>query len=66
MTYLFAAFTIVWLGLFAYLVILARRQKKLLDEIKTLKESIAREEIRPDVSVRDAPNDLSRSERNLK
>lgn len=44
MTYLFSAFTVVWLGLFAYLVILAKRQKKLLDEIKMLRESITKEE----------------------
>ena len=44
MTYLFMAFTIVWLGLFIYLAILARRQQKLLDEIKMLKESLSREE----------------------
>ena len=44
MFYLFAAFTVVWMGLFTYLIFLATRQKQLLEEIKILKESITKEE----------------------
>lgn len=44
MPYLFAAFSLVWLGLFLYLVSLANRQRKLLDEIRILKSELSKEE----------------------
>lgn len=36
--YLFAAFVIVWTALFAYLLSLSRRQRRLRQEIDLLKE----------------------------
>ncbi len=41
--YLFAAFAIVWLGLFGYVFILIQRQKGLRREIDLLKEMPAKE-----------------------
>ncbi|MFQ5793398.1 MAG: CcmD family protein [Acidobacteriota bacterium] len=38
MSYLFAAYTLIWLALFAYLVSLSRKQKKLDHEIAMLKK----------------------------
>jgi CcmD family protein len=38
--YLFAAFAIVWAVLFAYVVLLVRRQERLKQEIETLKEML--------------------------
>lgn len=38
--YLFAAYTLVWLGLFMYLFSLAGREKRLWDEITALKEAV--------------------------
>lgn len=40
--YLFAAYTIIWVGLFVYLFSLAGREKRLWDEITALKESIGK------------------------
>jgi len=37
MSYLFASYTIIWLALFAYVVSLSRRQKRLDQEIETLR-----------------------------
>jgi CcmD family protein len=37
MSYLFAAYMIIWLALFAYLVSLSKKQQKLDREIETLK-----------------------------
>ncbi|MBI3276324.1 MAG: CcmD family protein [Chlamydiae bacterium] len=37
MPYLFAAFSIVWLGLFSYLFYLGKQQKMLENEIQKLK-----------------------------
>lgn len=38
MSYLFAAYTLVWITLFVYLVSLSRKQRKLDQEIETLKK----------------------------
>ena len=40
MNYLFASYTVVWLLLFAYLMSIARRQKKVLDDLAQLQESM--------------------------
>ena len=37
--YLFAAFTIVWAVVFGYVLVLFKRQKRLRQEINSLKES---------------------------
>lgn len=44
MTYLFAAFSVIWTGLFIYLLTLARRQNKLVEEIQELRKKILQEE----------------------
>jgi CcmD family protein len=38
MSYLFAAYMVIWLALFAYFVNLSKRQQKLQREIDTLKK----------------------------
>ncbi len=38
MSYLFASYTIIWLALFAYMVSLSRKLKRLNREIETLKK----------------------------
>ena len=38
MSYLFAAYTAVWIGLFLYLLRLARRSRELEDEIRELRK----------------------------
>lgn len=40
MSYLFAAYMVIWLVLFAYLVRLSNKQKKLDREIETLKKLV--------------------------
>ena len=45
MTYLFAAYSVIWTGLFIYLVTLARRQSKLTEELQALKKKTALDEI---------------------
>lgn len=42
--YLFAAFGIVWAGLFGYVVLLVRRQKRLEREIDLLKKQAVTKE----------------------
>jgi len=37
-SYLFAAYTAVWIGLFLYLLRLARRSRELEDEIRELRK----------------------------
>lgn len=39
-SYLLAAFTIVWVVLFGYVLILLNKQKKLQQEINSLKETL--------------------------
>jgi len=38
--YLFAAYTIIWLGLFGYLFYLNRKQRKLQKELNLLKKTM--------------------------
>ncbi|MEW5975922.1 MAG: CcmD family protein [Acidobacteriota bacterium] len=40
MNYLFAAYTAIWLGIFAYIWSLARRQQRLGDEIDSLRRRL--------------------------
>jgi CcmD family protein len=40
MTYLFAAYTVIWVLLFGYLVSLGKRQNKLAEELEILKRSL--------------------------
>ena len=40
MTYLFAAFCVTWVGIFLYILSLARRQRALTQEIDMLKRMI--------------------------
>lgn len=37
MTYLFAAYTVIWAALFAYLIYIDRKLARLADELKSLK-----------------------------
>lgn len=38
MNFLFASYTVVWLLLFAYVMSIARRQKKVLDDLAQIQE----------------------------
>ncbi len=40
MTFLFAAYTLIWLLLFGYLVSIARRQKQIQDDIAQLQSQL--------------------------
>jgi CcmD family protein len=40
MNYLFASYTVVWLLLFAYVMSIARRQKKVLDDLAHIQQWI--------------------------
>ena len=42
MTYLFAAYTAVWVGLFVYLLRLERRSRELEEEVRELKRLLER------------------------
>jgi CcmD family protein len=44
MTYLFAAYSVIWSGLFVYLLILSRSQSKLREELQALKREMALDE----------------------
>ncbi|MFH1662488.1 MAG: CcmD family protein [Chloroflexota bacterium] len=41
--YLFAAFAIIWVGLFAYVLILVQKQRQLRRDIDWLKEMLKKE-----------------------
>jgi CcmD family protein len=41
--YLFAAYTFIWLAVFAYVYIIARRQQTLARDIQALREALQRE-----------------------
>ena len=41
--YLLAAFGVIWVGLFAYVLVLLRREKRLRRDVATLKESLGKE-----------------------
>jgi len=40
--YLFAAYTLIWIGLFVYIFSLSGREKQLGEEIKDLKATVAK------------------------
>lgn len=40
MTYLFAAYTVVWVTLFVYVMSISSRQKKLDEELQILRELV--------------------------
>ena len=42
MEYLFAAYTVVWIALFLYLLSLARRSRELEEEIRELRRLLGR------------------------
>lgn len=43
LVYLFAAYTVIWIALFAYLFHLSRRQERLRQEMDSLRRSLERE-----------------------
>jgi len=43
LSYLFAAFAVIWAGLFAYVFVLVRRQRRLRRDIDWLKETLEKE-----------------------
>lgn len=43
LSYLFAAFAVIWAGLFAYVFILVQRQRRLRRDIDWLKETLEKE-----------------------
>ena len=47
MTYLFAAFLVIWVGLFAYVLAWQRQVRDLRAEVASLRELAAREERQP-------------------
>ncbi len=45
MSYLFAAYSIIWIVLFLYIFSIFKRQKKLFDEIGSLKQIIEEKKV---------------------
>ncbi len=43
LSYLFAAFAVIWAGLFAYVFVLVQRQQRLRRDIDCLKETLEKE-----------------------
>jgi CcmD family protein len=43
MTYLFAAYTAIWILLFAYVFSIARRQQKIQDEVARVQQLLERQ-----------------------
>jgi CcmD family protein len=43
MNYLFASYTVIWLLLFAYVISIARRQKKVQDDLSQIQEWMDRQ-----------------------
>jgi len=43
MSFLFAAYTIIWIFFFAYLLSIARRQKKIQDDLAEIQEWMDRQ-----------------------
>lgn len=41
--YLFAAFAVIWFGIFAYLLVLIQKQRQLRRDIDWLKETLEKE-----------------------
>ena len=44
LAYLFAAFSVIWVGLFAYVLVLFRQQKRIRQDIEQLKETLKKGE----------------------
>jgi CcmD family protein len=42
--YLFAAFAVIWVGLFAYILVLGQKQRQLRHDIDWLKETLKKTE----------------------
>ncbi len=42
--YLFAAFAVAWVGVFAYITVLIRQQKRIQRDIDWLKETLKKDE----------------------
>ena len=40
LSYLFAAFSVIWVGLFAYVLVLIQRQRRIRRDIDWLKETL--------------------------
>ena len=40
--YLFAAYAVIWIGLFAYMLSLGRRSRELEEEVRELKRQLGR------------------------
>lgn len=40
MTYLFAAYTIIWLIIFAYTLLMGRREKQLAEDLRMLQKAM--------------------------
>jgi CcmD family protein len=47
MAYLFAAYSIIWLGLFVFIFLLLQREKKLRREIQSLREELQEKSVSP-------------------
>ncbi|UCG54924.1 MAG: CcmD family protein [Dehalococcoidia bacterium] len=43
LSYLFAAYTVIWVGLFAYILVLAQKQRQLRRDMDRLKETMKKE-----------------------
>ena len=43
MNYLFVSYTVIWLLLFAYIISIARRQKKVQDDLSQIQEWMDRQ-----------------------
>jgi CcmD family protein len=43
MNYLFVSYTVIWLLLFAYIISIARRQKKVQDDLSEIQEWMDRQ-----------------------
>ena len=43
MSFLFAAYTLIWILLFAYVISIARRQKKVQDDLSQIQEWMDRQ-----------------------
>ena len=55
MSYLFAAFSIVWIVIFLYALSISRRQRELSHEVETLRQMVARQAAPVDVTAPTTP-----------
>ncbi len=46
LSYLFYGYTVIWVFVLGYLLMLSRRERQLRDEVEELKRSVAEEETR--------------------